>query len=192
MATINSAFHLIAGALDADQSALNIVANNVANANTTGYTRQVANWQENPAVEINGVTFGMGVGETGATSVRDRVLEERQQQQQQAASASSTRLASLDSVQALFPPNSGSAGSNAGDIGSDITSFFDSFGSLEANPTDISLREAVLSAARTLAGDVSNAASSLNAQRSSLDQEAASVTSQVVGSFLPRKTRSNC
>jgi flagellar hook-associated protein 1 FlgK len=179
MATISSAFHLIAGALDADQSALNIVANNVANANTTGYTRQVANWQENPAVEINGLTFGMGVSETGATSVRDRVLEERLQQQQQAASASSTRLASLDSVQALFPPNSGSAGSTAGDIGSDITRFFDSFGSLEANPTDISLREAVLSAARTLAGDVSNAASSLNAQRSSLDQEAASVTSQV-------------
>ncbi len=179
MATINSAFNLISGALEADQSALNIVANNVANANTPGYTQQVANWQENAPVEINGVSYGAGVSETGATSVRDRVLEERLQQQQQAASASTTRLASLDSVQALFPPDSGSASSTAGDIGSDITTFFDSFASLEANPTDNSSREAVLSAARTLAGDVSNAAASLNAQRTSLDQEAASVTSQV-------------
>lgn len=179
MATINSAFNLISGALEADQSALNIVANNVANVNTPGYTRQVPNWQENAPVEINGVSYGTGVSETGATSVRDRVLEERLQQQQQAASASTTRLAALHSVQALFPPDSGSASSTAGDIGSDITGFFDSFAALEANPTDNSLRESVLSTARTLAGDVSNAAASLNAQRASLDQEAASVTSQV-------------
>ena len=179
MATINSAFNLISGSLEADQSALNIVANNVANANTPGYTQQVPNWQENMPVQINGVNYGTGVCETGATSVRDRVLEERLQQQQQAASASTTRLAALDSVQALFPPDSGSTSSAAGDIGSDITSFFSSFSSLEANPTDSSLREQVLSTANTLAGDVSNAAASLNAQRTSLDQEAASVTSQV-------------
>ncbi len=179
MATINSAFNLISGALEADQSALNIVANNVANANTPGYTQQVPNWRENPPVEISGVSYGTGVSETGATSVRDRVLEERLQQQQQAASASTTRLAALGSVQALFPPDSGSASSAAGDIGSDVTSFFNTFAALEANPTDNSLREAVLSSARTLAGDVSNAAASLNAQRTSLDQEAASVTSQV-------------
>jgi flagellar hook-associated protein 1 FlgK len=88
-------------------------------------------------------------------------------------------LAALDSVQALFPPDSGSASSAAGDIGSDVTGFFNSFSALEANPTDNSSREEVLSSARTLAGDVSNAAASLNAQRTSLDQEAASVTSQV-------------
>jgi flagellar hook-associated protein 1 FlgK len=179
MATINSAFDLISGALEADQSALNIVANNVANANTPGYTQQVPNWRENAPVQINGVRYGTGVSETGATSVRDRVLEERLQQQQQAASASSARLSALDSVQALFPPDSGSESSRAGDIGADITGFFSSFASLEANPTDNSLREQVLSSARTLAGDVSNAAASLNAQRTSLDQEAASITNQV-------------
>ncbi len=42
MGTISSAFHLISGALNADQAALSIVANNVANANTTGYTRREA------------------------------------------------------------------------------------------------------------------------------------------------------
>lgn len=179
MATINGALALITGALEADQSGLNIVANNVANANTPGYTQQVPNWQENPPVTINGIDYGTGVTETGATSVRDRVLEERLDQQQQAASASSARLDALDSIQALFAPDSGSSSSTAGDIGSDITSFFDSFSSLEANPTDNSLREQVLSTARTLSGDVSNAAASLNEQRASLDEQAAGVTSQV-------------
>lgn len=166
-------------ALDADQSALSIVANNVANANTTGYTREVPNWQENPPVQINGISYGAGVTETGATSVRDRVLEQRLQQQQQLASASGSRLTALNTLEALFTPDSGSSSSTAGDIGSDMTSFFNSFSSLEANPTDNALRQQVLSTASTLSGDVSNAAASLSSQKSALDQEAAGVTSQV-------------
>jgi flagellar hook-associated protein 1 FlgK len=104
---------------------------------------------------------------------------ERLDQQQQLASASGSRLTALNSIQALFTPDSGSTSSAAGDIGSDITSFFDTFSSLEANPSDNALRQSVLSKASTLAGDVSNAAASLNSQRSALDQEAAGVTSQV-------------
>jgi flagellar hook-associated protein 1 FlgK len=165
--------------LDADQEALNVVANNVANANTPGYTQEQPNWQENQPISIGGVSYGQGVTETGATSERDRVLEQRLDQQQQMASASGSRLTSLNTVQALFTPDSGSASSTAGDIGSDITSLFDSFSSLEANPTDNALRQNVLSTAGTLSGDISNAAASLNAQRSALDQEAAGETSQV-------------
>ncbi|HUA99556.1 MAG TPA: flagellar hook-associated protein FlgK [Terracidiphilus sp.] len=180
MGTINTAFGIMTQALDADQAALNVVANNVANANTTGYTEETPDWQENAPISINGVSYGTGVTETGATSQRDRILEERLDQQQQLASASSTRLSALNSIQALFTPDSGSSSSStAGDIGSDLTSFFDSFSSLEANPTDNSLREEVLSSASTLASDISSTAASLNAQRTALDQEAGGTASQI-------------
>jgi flagellar hook-associated protein 1 FlgK len=170
---------MMSSSLDSDQAALNVVANNVANANTTGYTVETPNWQENQPISINGIESGDGATETGSTSQRDNVLLQRLDQQQQLASASSSRLSALDTVQTLFTPDSGSSSSTAGDIGSDITSFFSSFSSLETNPTDNSLREQVLSSASTLAGDVSNAASSLNSQRSALDQEAAASVSQV-------------
>ena len=179
MGTINSAMSMMAGALDADQAALNVVANNVANANTTGYTQEKPNWQENAPITIGGVSIGDGVTETGATSQRDRVLEARLDQQQQLASASGTRLAALNNIQALFTPDSGSSSATAGDIGSDITSFFDSFSSLESDPTNNALREQVLSSASTLAGDISGAASSLNQQSAALNQEASGVVSQV-------------
>ena len=179
MGTINSAFGLMSGALDADQAALSVVANNVANANTPGYTEETPDWQQNAPINVNGVSIGDGVSETGATSQRDRVLEERLEQQQQMASASGARLTALNSMQALFTPDSGSSSATAGDIGSDITSFFDSFSSLESDPTDNALREQVLSSASTLSGDISNAAAGLNTQRSSLDQEASGVASQV-------------
>jgi flagellar hook-associated protein 1 FlgK len=179
MGTINSAISVISGALDADQEALSVVANNVANANTTGYTEQKPVWQENAPITIGGIQVGDGVTEAGAASQRDRVLLERLDQQQQLASASSTRLGALNNVQALFTPDSGSSSATAGDIGSDITNFFNSFSALEADPTDNALREQVLSSAATLAGDISNAANSLNAQSAALSQDAAGVATQV-------------
>lgn len=180
MGTISSAFNLIAGALDANQGALDIVANNVANANTTGYTREVPNWQENPPVVINGVAYGNGVMMTGPTAVRDRVLEQRLVQQQQLAAGTGAQLTALNTLQSLFTPNAGgSTSSGAGDIGGDITSFFNSFSSLEANPTNDALRQQVLSSATVLASDVSSAASSLSQQQAALDQQAAGVTTQV-------------
>ena len=181
MGSISSAFDLISGALNADQAALSVVANNVANANTPGYTEKVPNWQENDPIQINGVQYGDGVTETGASSMRDSVLSARLDQQQQLASASNARLTALDGVQALFTPDSGSSGSTAGDIGNDLTGFFDSFSSLanSGTPTNNAMREAVLNSASTLAGNISNAAASLSTQRSALDQEASGVTSQV-------------
>jgi flagellar hook-associated protein 1 len=179
MGTISGAFSIISGALNADQSGLSIIAGNVANANTPGYTRETPTFQEGPTVTINGQSYGTGVTETGAQSIRDRVLMERLDQQQQMASASGTRLSALNLLQSLFVPASGSSGSTAGDIGSDLTSFFNSFSSLEANPSSNPLRQQVLSSAKMLAGDIANTAASANAQRSALDQEAAGVASQV-------------
>lgn len=179
MGTISSAFSLISQGLDADQAALNTVANNVANANTPGYSEETPNWVQNQPIVVDGVSYGAGVNETGATSIRDRVLEERLDQQQQLASASGSRLSALNTLQSLFTPDSGSSSSTAGDIGSDLTGFFNSFSSLEADPSNNALRQSVLSTAQTLAGDISNAAASLNAQRMAIDQEASGVTSQV-------------
>jgi flagellar hook-associated protein 1 FlgK len=178
LGTINSALSIVSQALDADQQALNVVANNVANVSTPGYTEETPNWQENQPININGVSIGQGVSNTGSTSERNRVLESRLDQQQQLASSSGSRLTALNTLQALFTPASSST-STAGNIGSDITSFFDSFSTLEANPTNNADRQDVLSTASTLSGDISNAAASLDSQRSALNQESAGVTSQV-------------
>jgi flagellar hook-associated protein 1 FlgK len=179
MGTINAAMSVMAGALDANQEALNVVANNVANANTKGYTQEKPDWQQNAPISVGGVLVGDGVTETGAISQRDRVLQERLDQQQQLASASGARLTALNNIQALFTPDTGAAGATAGEIGSDITSFFNSFSSLETDPTNNALREQVLTSASTLAGDISGAASSLNGQRAAIEQEASGVVSQV-------------
>jgi flagellar hook-associated protein 1 len=181
MATIGTAFNIATGALDADQAALNIVANNTANVNTPGYTLETPTWEENdPAILGGDVSFGMGVQVTGAQSQRDRVLEQAMQQQTQTESASSARLAALNQMQSLFTgaTSAGTDTSAASGIGSDLSNFFDALSSLEASPADEAVRQNVLSAAGTLASDFNGAASQLQSERLSLDEQTTSIVQQ--------------
>ena len=181
MATINTAFSIATGALEADQEALDITSNNVANANTAGYTRELPNWVENDPIDIGSLQFGDGVSVTGGISQRDRVLDKEVQQQNQEVSASSERLNALDQLQAIFnqTTNANSTSSSINGIGQDLSNFFDSLSSLESNASDSSLRQSVLSSATTLAGDISGAAAQLSAQQSALDQQSGSVVTQI-------------
>lgn len=178
MGTISTAFSIISSALDADQAGLSIISGNVANASTSGYTLENPTFEENSPVTINGKSYGNGVTETGATSVRDRVLESRIDQQQQLATSSSARLSALNTMQTLFTPSSGTS-TTGGDIGTDITNFFSAFASLEASPDSNALRQSVLSDGKILSGDIANTANGLTEQQSALDQEAGSVATQV-------------
>lgn len=180
MATVGTAFNIAQGALDADQSALDIVANNTANVNTPGYTREVPIWEQNDVVSFAGLSFGAGVSMTGAQSQRSRVLEQALQQQTQAESASATRLDALNQIQALFSgaTSAGTSNSTASGIGTDLSNFFQTFASLEANPANDAVRQSVLSAAGTLASDFNGAAAQLTTQKQSLDEESGSVVQQ--------------
>lgn len=180
MATIGTAFNIATGALDADQAALDIVANNTANVNTPGYTLETPTWEQNDSASLGGLNLGMGVEMTGAQSQRDSVLERAMQQQTQTESASGARLTALDQLQALFTgaTSASTDTSAASGIGSDLSNFFDSLSSLEASPADDSLRESELSAAGTLASDFNGAASLLESQRQSLDEQSTSVMAQ--------------
>lgn len=180
MATVGTAFNIATGALDADQAALDIVANNTANVNTPGYTLELPIWEQNDTVSFNGLSFGTGVSMTGPQSQRSRVLEQALQQQTQAQSGSAARLDALNQVQALFSgaTGTGTGSSAASGIGTDLSNLFQSFASLEASPADDALRQSVLSAAGTLASDFNGAAAQLASQRQSLDEESGSVVQQ--------------
>ncbi|HUZ05280.1 MAG TPA: flagellar basal body protein, partial [Acidobacteriaceae bacterium] len=102
MATLNSALQIMAGALNADQAALNITANNTSNANTPGYTRQIAVWQANDPVTINGISYGTGAQLTAAQSQRSLILDTRIQQQEQAQQATSSQSTALQQIEAIF------------------------------------------------------------------------------------------
>jgi flagellar hook-associated protein 1 FlgK len=182
MASIGTAFNIATGALEADQAALSIVSNNVANANTTGYTRELPVWQTADSIQINGITYGDGVNMTGPQSQRSPVLQQSLDLQTQAQSDSAARLTALQQVQGIFSSSistsSNSTSSTVG-ISQDLSNFFSAWSALEANPTQSSLRQGVLSAATNLASDFNSTAQQLSSQAASVDHQSAGLVTQI-------------
>jgi flagellar hook-associated protein 1 FlgK len=178
MGTITSLMGIARLALTADQEALNVTSNNVANQNTAGYTREVVEFQSADTVTLSGGTFGSGVT-ASATSQRDRVLEQQVQQQTQVQAQSGALESALQLIQNIFGLSSTSTSASSTTLGTDISSFFSALSSLTSNPSDTATRQSVLSAATALAGDFNSAANQLTQVSSSLNQQVAGDVGQV-------------
>jgi flagellar hook-associated protein 1 FlgK len=178
MGTITSIMDIAQQALMANQKALNVTSNNVANQNTPGYTREVVDFQSVDAVTLNGGTFGSGVT-ASATSQRDRVLEQQVQQQTQTQAQSGALESALQQIQNIFGLSSTSSSASSTALGTAIDSFFSSLTALASNPSDAATRQNVLTAANTLAGTFNSASNQLAQVSSSLNQQVVGDVGQV-------------
>jgi flagellar hook-associated protein 1 FlgK len=178
MGTLSSLMDLASQALMADQNALNITANNVANQNTPGYTREVVSWQPVDAVTLSGTSYSMGVTST-AVSQRDRILEQRVQQQTQTQAQSGALESALEQVQNIFGLSATSASASSTALGSAVDGFFNSLSALEGKPSDASTRQSVLTAANNLTSVFNSAANQLAQVSAGLDQQVGTVVGQI-------------
>jgi flagellar hook-associated protein 1 len=181
MGSLTSLLNIASEALLADQAALNATANNVANQNTPGYTREVVSFESGDSVVLSGRAQSEGVT-VNVTSQRDRVLEQRVQQQIQTTAQSAGVQSALQQVENIFGVTSSSTSSNevaSSQLGTAINNFFSSLSSLEANASDTSTRQQVLTAASALAGAFNSASSQISQIATSLNQEVGSDVGQV-------------
>ncbi len=181
MGTLSGLMSLTNAALDADQSALNITANNVANQNTAGYTRETVNFEAGDAVSLSGYSSQNESVSATAVSQRDRVLEQQLQQQTQGSTASTARLTALQSVESMFGLTSNSTDASSTTLGSAVNSFFSSLTALSANPTDAATQTAVLTAAAALASAFNTTSQGLSGQVATLNSQIATAAQQVNG-----------
>jgi flagellar hook-associated protein 1 FlgK len=179
MGTLTALLNLSQNALNANQTALDITSNNVANANTPGYTDEIATWQENDSVQLSAnAKVGEGASVT-ALSQRNLVLNQQVNIQTQLQASSSAQSSALNDLQSIFGITTTSTSSAATTLGTDMNAFYASLSSLQANPADSSVRQNVLSAANTLAMDFNTASSQITQQTSSLNQQATGAVSKI-------------
>lgn len=172
MGSLSSALWSAAQALDVDQGAMSATANNIANQNTPGYTREVPILSEAPPIVDGNVTYGSGVVLQQIQSVRDQVLEFQIAEQTAQQNSYQAQSNALQQVQGLFSsPTQG--------IGADFTAFFNSISQLSTDPANIPNRQAVLTAAQNLATDFQQTESSLDSIQSGLNQTVSQTVSQI-------------
>src|SRR5271166_1479616 len=172
MSSLNASLASALSGLTAEQGALEATTNNVANVNTPGYSRERPVLVTGDPVVLGPLTFGTGVTLQSVESVRDPILESQIQQQTQAQGQFSTLASALQQTQGNFT-------SSAGDVGTALSSFFDSINQLSTNPADLSLRQGVLTAAGNLASSFNTTANSLTQQRNSLDLSVVQTVGQI-------------
>ena len=148
--------------LIANQQALESSANNVANVNTSGFSRQRPVMIAGDPVVLGRLSFGTGVVMQKLESLRDPILELRLNQESQTQGQLDSTLSALQQIQVTF------SGTDSG-IGAAISKFFDSVQQLSTDPTSLSLRQGVLTAASNLATSFNTASHNLQTQHSNLD-----------------------
>jgi flagellar hook-associated protein 1 FlgK len=166
--------------LDLSSAELKLTAQNMANVNTPGYTREEPVWDENVPITLNGVAYGDGASVTEVQSQRDRVLEQSVDQQTQAQQSTATRLTALQNLESVFSSATATGSATAdGGINASLSGFFNAVETLEGDPSDTSARQGVLSAAGELAQSFSGAVNALQQQQASIDGESQTVVTQV-------------
>jgi len=155
--------------LNAAQTALDVIGNNVANAATEGYHRQ--------RIELSPSTYGQtggGVNVAGITRMVDTLLESEITRQQSSYSQVSQELSLLSTLETTFGEFAGSGGLNA-----TIDEFFDSIRALAANPLEAVPRNDTVSAAQALTSEFRRLGSSLKSMGDQVVLEAQNVTDSI-------------
>jgi len=163
MGSLSASLNISLQSLQAEQTAIQTTSNNIANVNTPGYSRQAANFDDNPPVTIGTLTLGSGVHISQVTSLRDSILDLRVNQETSQQGALNSFISAGQQIQSLFNEPSGSG------LQSSLSSFFNSLSALSANPSDQNTRQGVLTAAQNLASSFHQASNNLTTIQRSQD-----------------------
>jgi flagellar hook-associated protein 1 FlgK len=172
MSSISSVLSTAVQSLLAETGALQVTSNNIANANTPGYSRQVPIFQEAAPTSDGNFTVGNGVVLEGYQSVRDELVSNQIQQETQSQSSANAQLNTLQQIQPTFT-------TSTQDIGTEMSALFVSLSSLSTNPTSSAQRQGVLTAGSNLATAFNTASSVLTTQQAALNNPVGHDVSQI-------------
>ena len=172
MGSLSSALSMAVQSLNAASGALKVTNSNIANANTPGYSRQVAILQEAKPSNDGNLSVGNGVVLEGFQSVRDELVQTQIQQETQSQSGANAQLSSLQQIQPAFT-------TSTQDIGTQMSALFSSLSSLSTNPSSSSSRQVVITAGQNLANAFNSASGSLTAQQTGLNSQVTQDVSQI-------------
>jgi flagellar hook-associated protein 1 FlgK len=164
--------------LIAEQTALDTAGNNIANANTEGYSRETALLEPDspltiPALSSHtglGAQLGTGVSVTTITRVRNEYLDAQYRSQNSSLSSATANAEVLEQAQSAFNEPS-SAG-----IAAQLSNFWSAWNSLATSPTEEAAKQAVVAAGEQLATTIKQLGSQLSAISSEVTEQYEALT----------------
>jgi flagellar hook-associated protein 1 FlgK len=163
----------------AEQQALDVTGDNIANVNTEGYSRQTAVFQTNPTIDIpaissitgEGAQLGTGVNVQTISRIRNIYLDAQFRTQNSSLGKAATQAEVLQRAQGTFNEPSSSA------IASDLSTFWSAWASLSDSPTSEAAKQGVVAAGE----EVADAFNELSAQLSTISGQASEQLEALTG-----------
>ncbi len=161
--------------LQTNQTAIEIVGHNIANVQTEGFSRQEVTLEVNRPRRVGLAFLGTGVRATNVTRDFDQFLFNQILGESSTLGNFDIRNTFFQRLETIVNESSGVSLNNA------LSEFFIAFDDLASNPTNLSARTAVLSAAGTLATVFNQIGSSLLQQRINLDGAVTAEVAEING-----------
>ncbi|MFI4889203.1 MAG: flagellar hook-associated protein FlgK [Steroidobacterales bacterium] len=147
-------FAISTSALQAFQTAIAVTSNNIANANTPGYSQESANLTAAPPQSNGTIPIGAGVLISGITRAFSQLATNQ-------LNNSQAGLGQLNSLQTYTNQLDNIVGTTAGGLTTALQSYYNAWSTLANNPTSTAARQALLSAAQTVASSFQNTTTQL-------------------------------
>ena len=151
-------------ALNAAYAQLLTTSNNIANANTPGYSRQEAKLVATEGQFTGSGYFGRGVTVQTVSRASNMFLQAQAATTRSAAAGDATRKDLLTQLEKVF-------GTGAAGLGAAATGMFNAYADLAAAPADLSARQSVMARLEDFASLARSNAESLSALQANVTQD---------------------
>lgn len=158
--------------LIAFQRALAVTGNNIANANTVGYSRQSATLTDRQPDGTAGVYIGNGVDVTSVSRAFDQFTVDQLRSGNAQLGSTNSFLNVANQVDTII-------GGTSNGISAGITAFFNAWQTLASDPTSASNRQQVLSQAQSLASSISQASGQLDTLQGNIGSQIRTTVSSI-------------
>ncbi|MDO5484575.1 MAG: flagellar hook-associated protein FlgK, partial [Desulfovibrionaceae bacterium] len=170
---LNGLFNIGKSALNASQAWISVTGNNIANANTEGYSRQYVDQRDAGGINYNPGEQGLGVKAQQILRYYDSFLVSSYVAQ----STNSSRWDEHDTIMATLENLFNE--SNREGINSLLNEFFTAWQDLSLRPNDVATRESLISFADGLGDMVSNTMDSIRGVQREMDVSIADTVNRI-------------
>jgi len=169
---LSDLFSISTTALQAFEAAINVTSNNIANANTPGYAREIVDLSATAPQTIGQAAVGTGVAISGINRAYSQSAENQ-------LNTSQSTLSQLTSLQTFTSQIDNIVGTTAGGVTTALQNYYNAWSTVAADPTSTPSRQALLSSAQALAQTFQTTSSQLQGLNSQINAGIAADVQQI-------------
>ena len=160
-----SSIQMASNSLQIQQIGLQVAGQNIANASTPGYSREIVNLEAGPTQQVGGVLLGTGVQIQSIQQEVDQFLNERVRGATSDQTSTALSTQTYQQLESLFGEL------NSTNLGSTLTNFTSSIAQVLNSPQDVPTRNLAVLKGQTLVGNLNSLATQASQLRSDLNDQ---------------------